>query len=411
MANERPGGRPFHLAMYSGIVVRADAISGSVRSKLDVIRDLERAGFPLRVTVFTHASDTPEPEIVCVGSAGDLVTCPPFRDADAHLFEFGIRYDLFDAVFLIPPGQPIAAVYHNITPAALVDPEQRPAIERSLIQKHNLSRVDRVSCVSEFDRDDLLAFGIPAERLTVLHLPPAVTAPAAAVPAGEIVEFLYVGRLVPAKGVLDLARAVADMRRHGVDGFRVTLAGNEVFSSQDCMAEVRRLIADHSLEAFLRVVPSPDDRQLGVLYAESDALVLPSYHEGYCLPVIEALSAGCYVIGYDTTNLPNVIGGLGTLVAPGDVAGLSAAMAGLISEVARAGHDRDALRLPLGPGAMPMASWRRAVAEHLRGYSLDAFRRGFVELLGWMAARSPRGGELAGALGVAAAPPVGASLP
>jgi glycosyltransferase involved in cell wall biosynthesis len=405
MPHEPPLRRPFNLAIYSGIVVGGDAISGSVRAKLRVMRGLAQAGAPVHATVFTHASDTGDPEIVVLRSVGDLIPCARFREADAHLFEFGIAYDLFNAIFMVPPDRPIMAVYHNVTPLGLVDDGQRPAIERSLMQKHNLFEADRIACVSEFNRDDLLAFGIPAEKLTVLHLPPAITAPPQKRGSDQTVTFLAVGRMVASKGVVDLARAVADLRQRGVDGFRVTMTGNGLFASRDCVEQIEQLIEQHSLQPYLRIVDSPDDQRLGALYAESDALVVPSYHEGYCLPVVEALTAGCYVIGYEATNLPNITAGLGTLVAPGDVAGLADAMAGFITELARARRAGRPPRLPLGPGAMAGDEWQRAVALHLQDYSSEAFRRGFTELLEWAAMRST-GGRPAASVAHGGAPPL-----
>jgi glycosyltransferase involved in cell wall biosynthesis len=301
------------------------------------------------------------------------------------------------------------AVYHNITFPELVHAEQRPAIERSLVQKNNLFEADRIACVSEFNRDDLLAFGIPAERLTVLHLPPAITASPRKRGSDHPVTFLTVGRMVAAKGVVDLARAVVDLRQRGVDGFRVTMTGNGLFASRDCVEQIEQLIEEHSLQPFLRIVESPDDQQLGVLYAESDALVVPSYHEGYCLPVVEAFTAGCYVIGYEATNLPNITAGLGTLIAPGDVAGLADAMAGFITELNRARRTGEPPRLPLGRGAMTGDQWSRAVALHLQDYSSEAYRRGFTELLEWAAVRSTGEGLAASVAGEGALPRLGAT--
>jgi glycosyltransferase involved in cell wall biosynthesis len=396
MSPEPPLRRPLRLAIYSGVVVGADAISGSVGIKLRIIRELSRAGADVSVTVFTQGSDTGDPEIVRVGDVSDLISHPEFRDADAHLFEFGVYYDLFNAIFLVPPGKPVLSVYHNVTPSELVEESQRPVIERSLMQKHNLFEADRIACVSEFNRDDLLAFGLPAERLTVLHLPPAVTAPPRVGRGGDTVEFLAVGRLVAAKGVLDLARAVVELRCRGLAGFRVTMAGNDLFSSPDCLSQLEGLIEENSLQQFLRIVRSPGDRQLGALYAESDALIVPSYHEGYCLPVIEALAAGCYVIAYEAANLPHITAGLGTLVPPGDVSGLADAMSQFMTEMIRARRGGELPRLPLGRGAMPGEEWQRAVAQHLRSYSAEAFRDGFVELLEWAALRASRDTPLLG---------------
>jgi glycosyltransferase involved in cell wall biosynthesis len=64
------------------------------------------------------------------------------------------------------------------------------------------------------------------------------------------------------------------------------------------------------------------------LYRAADAFVLPSYREPYGTVYGEALAAGLPVVGFRAGNLPHLIddGREGVLVAPGDVAGLTAAL-------------------------------------------------------------------------------------
>ena len=106
---------------------------------------------------------------------------------------------------------------------------------------------DHVICDSEFNRDDLLAYGLPAERLSVLHLPaPDVASPRRARSLRGRVELLFVGRFVRAKGVVDLLRAIELLHERGVSGFRVTLAGNQSFADPAVVSAVRRAAADSS---------------------------------------------------------------------------------------------------------------------------------------------------------------------
>ena len=384
-----------HVALYSGIYVKADAISTSLHYKRQILRALSDAGAPLRVTVFTQGSDyAGEPGVCCVGTVPDLMLQPDFHAAGIHLFEFGIRYDLFNAVFLVPPEKPVLAVYHNVTPPELADSaEGRDALLHSLVQKHNLARADRVACDSPFNRDDLIATGIPADRLSVLSLPPAIDPlPRERRVEADTVELLFVGRMVPAKGISDLLRAVGLLRARGVHGVRLTLAGNTTFSSASCLQELREVVSSDATEVVVQVVPSPDSAMLSRLYAQCDALVMPSYHEGYCMPVVEAYAAGCYVIAYDSTNLPNVVGGLGTLVPTGDVEALADALAGYVDAVhaaRRRGAELPAL--PLGPAAMPAGEWQRAVAAHVARHSYAVYERDFLDLLAWAARRASGG--------------------
>lgn len=383
---------PFNVALYSGLYVQADAISTSVRSKVEVLRELQDAGAPLSFTVFTQATDCARPWTRVVETVHQLALHDEFKDADVHVFEFGIRFDLFDAVFVVPPNRTVIAVYHNVTPAHLADrPEVAEALRLSLVQKHNLARADMVACVSEFNRDDLLAFGIAPERLRVLHLPPAVHPGTSPPHHAEVVRLLFVGRFVRAKGVLDLLRAVALARSRGLSGFRLTLAGNALLSAPACLAEMRSMLADSVLQDVVDIVESPDQDELARLYTESDALVIPSYHEGYCMPVIEAMTAGCHVIAYDSGNLPYIVAGLGRMVRAGDVQSLADAIEEFVSTQLAGEHRRGVRQVPTERGLLDEEEWRRAIAAHVAQYSVENYRRGVVDLLAWSAARSPRG--------------------
>jgi glycosyltransferase involved in cell wall biosynthesis len=387
----------FHVALYSGVFLRSDAISRSLRLKLDIVTALAAAGLPIRVTVFTQATDYSHDCIRSAKGVHELTTHPEFHDADVHIFEFGIRYDLFNAIILLQ-SRSVRAVYHNVTPPDLVEPELRPTLEASLVQKHNLFWAQRIACVSDFNRDDLITFGISTERLTVLNLPPAIKAPAREETRPEFVRLLYVGRFVRAKGVLDLVAALVKLARAGSVEFTATLIGHRAFSSPQCFQQIEDIIAREHLEDVVRIIASPTDEQLGALYSQSDALVVPSYHEGYCLPVIESMAAGCYVIAYDAGNLPDIVGGLGTLVPTGDVTALADAILRYVTMVRRSREADWPLRLPLGPRAMPEHEWRRAVADYVDTFSPEAYARGFLDFLSEAAVSSPRGARFVASL-------------
>ena len=68
-----------------------------------------------------------------------------------------------------------------------------------------------------------------------------------------------------------------------------------------------------------------DDDELAALYTGAHALVLPSEHEGFGLPAVEALACGTPVVASDGPSLREVLDGRATFVEPGDIAGLVAA--------------------------------------------------------------------------------------
>jgi alpha-1,3-rhamnosyl/mannosyltransferase len=68
-----------------------------------------------------------------------------------------------------------------------------------------------------------------------------------------------------------------------------------------------------------------DDDELAALYSGARALVLPSEHEGFGLPAVEALACGTPVVACEGASLREVLDGRATFVEPGDVAGLMTA--------------------------------------------------------------------------------------
>ncbi|MGD0254478.1 MAG: glycosyltransferase family 4 protein [Acidimicrobiales bacterium] len=393
-------GPDLRIALYSGIFVHHDAVSNSLQSKVEILESLGARGARIDLTVFTHASDYRAPYIRGVPTVADLLRQEAFWSADVHIFEFGMSYELFDSVFVIPPDRPIMVVEHNTTPPELVDdPAVKLGCEAALVQRHNISRAYRVACASELNLDLDLSIGVEEDRLCVLHLPPAHRlTPVARKGFGDNngpVHLLYLGRLVRAKGVGDLLKAVSSLWGCGDDRFVLTLAGNPRFSDEMVLRELHRCMERFAGLEKVQVVSSPSDEDIVDLFHSADVLVIPSYHEGYCVPVIEALSAGCYVIGSDAGNLPNVMGGLGRVVPTGDVPALTAAIADFVSRL-RPSSDAtldttSTVRVPTDYGELDYAAWLAVVAEHLEDYSDDAYERGFIRLLAELAAASPAG--------------------
>ena len=264
-------------------------------------------------------------------------------------------------------------------------------IERSLRQRENLFELDHVLCDSELNRADLERLGVPTDRLSVLHMPPDVVGGSRSDwwrrrdHRSGTVRLLFVGRFVRAKGVLDLLQALVESRSR-LSGVEVVLAGNPLLSDP-VVVEAATRAASGPLAGILRIEARPGQRRLADLYAASDALVLPSYHEGFGVPVIEALDAECFVLSYDAGNLPDVVGDCGQVLSTGDVAGLREALVALV------GHIRESRRggtLP-APGAPTVEEWRRRARTHVARHSRPEYERRFLASLAHVLEGSPGG--------------------
>jgi glycosyltransferase involved in cell wall biosynthesis len=390
---------PLKVALYSGIYVRHDAVSNSLHLKLEALRRLAALGAPIEITVFTHASDFPAPEIRVVPSVSRLVGSEAFWSADVHIFEFGMHYELFDALFVIPADRSTLVIEHNTTPPELVDlPRVRAGCQLALVQRHNLRLAQHVACVSEFNLTMARSVGVPEDRLSVLHLPPAHAARLAPRTFGGAdggarpVRLLFVGRLVRAKGIRDLLVMAERLWAERPGQFTIDLVGSPTFSDPDVFAQVERSLAEHGGGAGrLRLHESLSEPEMADLFEASDLLVIPSYHEGYCVPVIEALSAGCHVVAYDAGNLPNVLGGLGQLVGTGEVGALGDAVAIFIDRARAAGGSGDPISVPTSGGDQDEGTWLAAVREHLADYTSAHYETVFLDLFAQLARDSAKG--------------------
>ncbi len=84
----------------------------------------------------------------------------------------------------------------------------------------------------------------------------------------------------------------------------------------------------------LRLLGHVPDGLLPGLYAGAEAFALPSFYEGFGLPVLEAMAAGTPVVAADTSALPETCGGAAILVPP-DGEAFRAALLALLADTAR----------------------------------------------------------------------------
>lgn len=127
---------------------------------------------------------------------------------------------------------------------------------------------------------------------------------------------LYVGTVHPRKNLPALRDAMATLARRGLPHELVLVVSPapDRPGSDDLMAAA---LADlDGAPGRVRRVVAPDDCTLAGLYAGADAFCLPSHWEGFGLPALEAMAAGCAVVVSDRGALPEVVGEAGLVVPP-----------------------------------------------------------------------------------------------
>lgn len=314
-------------SILSGICVERDAISDAA---VATMRRLEESG-DFEARLFTGHCEYEDVQSTVVAGSYQLSRNSWFTSSDILVAHFGIYYELFNVLPLVSSRTKIVCVFHNITPRELLGGASEIA-DKSFSQACNMAWADYVVCDSATNLQVLRDLGVrtPASVVPIeVPLPRSVAAKPSG--SGGRPKILFVGRLVEAKGVLDLLEVVSRLL---IDDSRIefdlTLVGNLGLSDPAIVSAVRLLLETlgqmHQDRFTGRLIGNASNTRRDELLAEADLFVLPSYHEGFGVPVIEAFGHGCRVVAYDNSNLPSVVADMGTLVETGDIAGLQEAI-------------------------------------------------------------------------------------
>lgn len=315
------------ISYVHGICMQHDAISNAIRDEVGWLAETHE------VRLFAYTCDQAGLPFTQVGDLRQLIFDAHFGASDLVVFHFGVHYPLFDALSVCPRRARRLVVFHNITPRAFVAPSQHATVERSFLQLANLMFADHVVCDSQTNLDVMREAGIdtPATVLPLaLRATPAVP-PSKPSARDGVVRIAFVGRFVRSKGVDELIAAMAPVLRASPQRrLRLDLVGNLAFSDAALVERMRLAIARlrRSFDARVAVAihaSAPESLKAQIL-RDADLFVLPTYHEGFCVPILEALASGCKVISYDNSNVPAICGGLAQLVPTGDTGALAAAI-------------------------------------------------------------------------------------
>ena len=260
-------------------------------------------------------------------------------------------------------------IYHNLTPARWfegVNPRIVRDIEQGLVELPKLCRLtDRLIADSAFNAGELRSLGFEA---TVLELP--IDDAKWSIPRNEGVynvvkgepgiHMLHVGRLAPNKCIEDIIRTFWFVHRFVEPRSRLWLVGIDIDTELYAFA-LKRLVHELELENAVNFVGCMLDDEVKALYEAATVYLCMSEHEGFCLPVIEAMNFGLPVVAYASSAVPDTLGGAGVLVREKR----HAEIAELIGEIKR----NDALRSKLSAagrervGALSFARFEAQVAE------------------------------------------------
>ena len=256
----------------------------------------------------------------------------PFSDpaatrGDVTIFHFALpspmtaRFAALDGVKILQ--------YHNITPAAFFAPYDPQLFRLAALGRRELAtlagHVDLALGDSDFNRRELEGLGftrtgvlpiaVNTERITAAPPRPALER----ILRDGLINVLFVGRIVPNKKIEDHIR-LAEIYKRYVDSYYRFIFVGRYDGVPRYYDQVRALIAEYDMlpDRFWFTGPVPDE-DLAAFYRWADAYVSLSEHEGFCVPLVEAMAADVPVVAYAAGAVPETLGGAGLLFEPKDL--------------------------------------------------------------------------------------------
>ena len=295
---------------------RGDAIGDSARRVRSILREQGH-----RSDIFAMTIDE--------DLRGDVL---PFSEAaartgDVTIFHFALPSPMTEA-FAGLSGRRVLQ-YHNITPAhffAAYDPQlfRLAALGRRELATL-VGRVDLALGDSDFNRQELESLGfrptgvlpiaVNTERITHAPRRPALEK----ILSDGLINILFVGRIVPNKRIEDHIR-LAEVYKRYVDSYYRFIFVGRYDGVPSYYAQIRALVHEYKMlpDRFWFTGPVPDE-DLGAFYRWADVYVSLSEHEGFCVPLIEAMAADVPVLAYAAGAVPETLGGAGMLFSPKDL--------------------------------------------------------------------------------------------
>jgi glycosyltransferase involved in cell wall biosynthesis len=306
---------------------KGDAIGDSARKVREMLRAEGHESDLFALTIDEELRDDVRPFSDAAATAGDVT-----------IFHFAVPSPMTEAFAALRGGRVLQ--YHNITPAGFFAPYDAGLVRLASLGRRELKtlagRVDLALGDSEFNRRELEELGFAPTGVLPIAVNTGRVTGSSRRPALEkilsdgLINILFVGRIVPNKRIEDHIR-LAEVYKRYVDNYYRFIFVGRYDSVPQYYAQMRALILEYQMlpDRFWFTGPVPDE-DLAAFYRWADVYVSLSEHEGFCVPLVEAMAAEVPVLAYAAGAVPETLGGAGILFSPKDLELAAETMAMLV---------------------------------------------------------------------------------
>lgn len=217
------------------------------------------------------------------------------------------------AQFILDRAEPLALIFHNFTPSEQVINWDGALASDLLSAERELKllaeRAQIAICDSSYNASRLNGLGLT--NTSVVPLPIRISKPVMTVKPLDDPTILFVGRIAPNKAFQDIIAAAALLRTK-IPNVKVRFVGDTSFTSY--YSYLTKLVSQLALEDVVTFTGRVTETQLATEYLSAQVFCCLSDHEGFGVPILEAMKLGLPVIAYNAAAVPETLGSAGLLI-------------------------------------------------------------------------------------------------
>jgi L-malate glycosyltransferase len=252
---------------------------------------------------------------------------PDATRGDLTIFHFAVPSPMSAAFAALPRGRVLQ--YHNVTPAHFFAPYDPGIFRIAALGRQELATLagatDLALGDSDYNRRELAELGFRRTGVLPIAVDTGRLLDAPPHPALEeilrdgLTNFLFVGRIAPNKRIEDIIRLAEQFKRYIDAQYRFVFVGR-TDAVPRYYAAVRALIARYQMLPERFLFPGVvSDWELAAYYRTASVYISMSEHEGFCVPLVEAMAADVPVLAFASTAVPETLGGAGVLFESKDM--------------------------------------------------------------------------------------------
>lgn len=350
--------KTYKIGQYTPSYVTGDA-TGNIVTGVDKIISSSN----IQTNIFANSSDPQTKkniQHICWSSF--------YRTNDLLILHYGGWCDSYNDLLRLPCKKIL--YFHNITPAHFFTNYSNSYSEVTENGIKNISKIrdciDYAITDSEFNKSDLLSYGYDADKVFVLPLfvdfgkycSTGMDSPLNT----NVTNILFVGRVAPNKKIEDVIESFFYYRKNYNPDSKLTLVGK-----WQGLESYKSFLDNHvdslQLSDSVEFTGSVSNEELYNIYKTADLFLCMSEHEGFCVPLVEAMHFEIPTVAYDSSAVTETLGDAGILVKNKDFPDIARIMDDLITN--------SSLKVLL----------KYKQRERVKNYDLECYRDNLIKIL------------------------------